>query len=514
MVVAVAATGLTAEAALVAHYRLDDLSTAGAIEDSVGAHDGAVINAARVTPGVPLQFGTSFDFQPGGGQGGGINLGTSAAVRPADDFTMTFRFNADTLDQFDRLIESMDGTTPTSRGFRIDLGSSPGDSVRALLRDGSGSSNNVQHSSNVAPGEWNFVAVRFDKDDKLQLTVIPETASLGGSVVPDNSQSQGAVVGPLVYQPGRPTVLGVETSGGAANNAFDGRLDDVAFYNSVLGDDEVKFVRRFGAQTALPTLAFDGADPGASPADNWKPNLGSGTQWNLSGGPDEPALTSGYETGSRILAAYEFTGGNGKAQAGTKLPSRGQDLTVETWIRPVDFSGQEIIFEAGGDGNGFSLLLDDTTLRFRMDQDVVLPGSDHLEASVALPSDLLSDFFQVAGTIDLAGNAIELFVNGFSVASDSTGVDITSWAGGNDDALGSSNASGTSIGGSDSGDLDPYGSFDGLIGLVRLYHGQLLSGDQLRDNYTAMFPVPEPTTLLIWSLLAGLGVGLRWRRRK
>jgi len=26
--------------------------------------------------------------------------------------------------------------------------------------------------------------------------------------------------------------------------------------------------------------------------------------------------------------------------------------------------------------------------------------------------------------------------------------------------------------------------------------------------------VPEPATLLIWSLLAGLGIGLRWRRRK
>jgi len=32
-------------------------------------------------------------------------------------------------------------------------------------------------------------------------------------------------------------------------------------------------------------------------------------------------------------------------------------------------------------------------------------------------------------------------------------------------------------------------------------------------NATAMI-IPEPTTLLIWSLLAGLGVGLRWRRRK
>jgi hypothetical protein len=39
-------------------------------------------------------------------------------------------------------------------------------------------------------------------------------------------------------------------------------------------------------------------------------------------------------------------------------------------------------------------------------------------------------------------------------------------------------------------------------------------GQALYWNATADIVVPEPTTLLVWSLLAGLGVGLGWRRRK
>jgi hypothetical protein len=41
------------------------------------------------------------------------------------------------------------------------------------------------------------------------------------------------------------------------------------------------------------------------------------------------------------------------------------------------------------------------------------------------------------------------------------------------------------------------------------------SGDQIifGDPYLEMY-VPEPSTLLVWSLLAGLGIGVAWRRRR
>jgi hypothetical protein len=39
-----------------------------------------------------------------------------------------------------------------------------------------------------------------------------------------------------------------------------------------------------------------------------------------------------------------------------------------------------------------------------------------------------------------------------------------------------------------------------------------VSAGALQDGYYTLGIIPEPTTLLIWSLLAGLGFGLGWRR--
>ncbi len=60
------------------------------------------------------------------------------------------------------------------------------------------------------------------------------------------------------------------------------------------------------------------------------------------------------------------------------------------------------------------------------------------------------------------------------------------------------------------------GGFGGDVAEILVYN-TALSAEQIQgiENYLfASYPVPEPATLLVWSLLAGLGVGLGWRRRK
>jgi len=63
----------------------------------------------------------------------------------------------------------------------------------------------------------------------------------------------------------------------------------------------------------------------------------------------------------------------------------------------------------------------------------------------------------------------------------------------------------------------------GISSLSQFVHriAFLETGDQyvidnvrIGSSFASVIPTPEPSTLLIWSLLAGLGIGLGWRRRR
>jgi hypothetical protein len=64
---------------------------------------------------------------------------------------------------------------------------------------------------------------------------------------------------------------------------------------------------------------------------------------------------------------------------------------------------------------------------------------------------------------------------------------------------------------------DPWGDFHGLLDEIQIYTRALewYEVDFLyRNPGQVVRLIPEPTTLLIWSLLAGLGIGAGWWRRK
>jgi len=189
LVLTVACT--TGRSELVSHYRLDEaVRDPGSVVDSVGGKDGTLINPDRVAREIyPAPFLAAYDFQPDVSLGGGVNLGTNAAVRPQANWTATWWVQLDTLNAFDRMFESMNGTAATSRGIRFDLGGS-GNHVRILLRDGSGQQIPLEHTRVLSTGTWYFVAARYDTtgDATGRLTVIAEEESLGGTVVTDNTR--------------------------------------------------------------------------------------------------------------------------------------------------------------------------------------------------------------------------------------------------------------------------------------------------------------------------------------
>lgn len=361
----------------VASYRLDE-SAGSTAADSAGANDGTVINAAQVTQGAAGMFGKAYDFSVSGGVNGGVNFGTAPAVQPNDDFTITLWMNATVLNEFDRLIEAMPGIATTDKGYRLDLGGAPGDSVRVLIRDGTGATASIQNGLNMSTNQWYFVAVRFDKDaasDQLMLTVLDQAdAPAAANILAGTNSANIAAslkTNGVLYQSGYETTLASKDASGTGEpaNGFKGRLDDVAFYGSVLTDAELNFVRRFGSQTAMPTIGWDAADPTAALTTTWASNIGAARTFNLAAGDSTvPTVVGVSGTTYRIPEAYEFFGGTSMARlpdpSGTNgLPNRSQDATLEIWARPNDLAGQEILFEAGGDASGFSILLDGDQLK-------------------------------------------------------------------------------------------------------------------------------------------------------
>ena len=55
-------------------------------------------------------------------------------------------------------------------------------------------------------------------------------------------------------------------------------------------------------------------------------------------------------------------------------------------------------------------------------------------------------------------------------------------------------------------------NFDGLFDLYNAGFGGATGDIPLAGHFTLI--IPEPSAFLIWSLLAGLGIGVGWRRRR
>lgn len=231
-----------------------------------------------------------------------------------------------------------------------------------------------------------------------------------------------------------------------------------------------------------------------------------------------PVLTSVSGSGTTITHAFDFNGTNQGFH--TKDPSGGADnfqnvagdptngpATVELWVKPRSLGGgEQILWEAGGTGDGSGLYLDNGDVLFRAKNQ-----GRNATATAALTS--ASDFVQIVGVFDTGvDNNIELYIDGvLSAVMAASGGNFNDWAGtdgADGDGLGTTEGNGR---GGDLGDLGGFGFFDGQIGIVRLYDFEL-TDQQVADNFDALSGgVPEPATALLG--LLGMG-GLAMRRRR
>ena len=245
---------------------------------------------------------------------------------------------------------------------------------------------------------------------------------------------------------------------------------------------------------------WDASTPGATPATSWDDTAGPAFDWNL---VNSPTLNNAIMSQTNITSAYEFNGSNTRGNSGANYAGTQSDHTFEFWFRPTDLVGNELVWEIGGTGDGSSLRLEGSNLLFRSKDD-----GDIVETSADLTDIFTGDFIQAAVEVDMNLNEARLYVNGQFESSDSD-AGWGDFAGGDPNNVGGPSGQ---IGGQPPGGP---GFFEGDIAIIRGFDS-LLGPDDILANYNALAPaaaVPEPSSVLIWSLVAmGLVAGYRRRR--
>lgn len=198
-----------------------------------------------------------------------------------------------------------------------------------------------------------------------------------------------------------------------------------------------------------------------------------------------------------IVAAYDTSAiaigeANGVANAYENgLGSRGS-ATFEFWIRVDDTQTNQIVAEFGGSGRGTLFAIGGGNLEFYISGD----------ASAGVSAPVSTGWQQVVGTFDNTSGAMELFIDGASVATGGVS-GINDWAGGNPAGLGNRGAASHATGSATFGaTVDADAPFQGLISVYRFYRW-ILSSNEIQANYLALNEEPPPPLVVTWAAGSG-----------
>ncbi len=264
----------------------------------------------------------------------------------------------------------------------------------------------------------------------------------------------------------------------------DGATQDIGFVNGRL--DTASLLSFIGSSNGLVTTWYDQSGNGrdaSDPDDGDRPNIVTAGGLDLATSNKLPALRF---DGSDALTLFEGLLSDvsvSSVQEFSTAPSSSNSLAMRFWNFAFDNSTRfSIGVEGGGDfaiarsGGSFLTAESGTTL-----------GTDETIFATALVN------------FSSSPDSYDIFVNGnqeFDVNNITNLTDANRFV----------------IGGQDTGGTR---GLNGYSQEVILY-SRVLGTDEWTAIYNnqVSFYTPEPTTLAIWSLLAGLGVALGWRRRR
>jgi len=161
---------LSASGGPVALYKLDEPAGSGnPVVDSAGSNHGTLMgNPAQGVPGA-VCGACAFD-----GAGDGVNVGNGSALKPADDFTVTFWFNPQSFTsttappfKYERIIDATGTTGGIAAGYRVLLMQAGTNSKLRWLVRGTGGSKAVVNDTILQTGQWQFVAEHAVPDGEV-----------------------------------------------------------------------------------------------------------------------------------------------------------------------------------------------------------------------------------------------------------------------------------------------------------------------------------------------------------
>jgi len=489
-----------AEAALVAHWTLDDGSGTVAQDSTANDRDGKLKNGPTwISSGLPpvpsgtswaLDFDGNNDFVVANGPGGsnaykGV---TGKNPRSTSAWIKTTKNDAAILNW---------GTNSKGKKWTFRTQSNNG-TVGAIRVE----VNNGYQVGEVAvtDGQWHHVAA-----------VLPNLASPNATnvrlYVDGQLQGVSASKGQAINTASNQNVR----IGRDFNNDHNilGQMDEVRIYNHDLTSAEVRALAGAPADLYSDAVLADGAIA------YWRLGEGIGNkvfnEGSLGAAVDRSYTGSPVQGVQGLLAAstntaVHFDGTDDEIQIGDNgsINNGGPYATksFELLFNADTVSGRQVLFEQGGTTNGFNLYLEDDELYFGAWTD----NTFHSANTAAL--DLLAGTdYHVVGTWD--NGDLALYVGGRLVASGDASADFTSVAShGDNGAIGGIHEN-TRFHGSPATAGNGY-NFAGVIDEVALYN-LALSEDQIKTHF--LLSTPEPGTVVIWSLLAAMGIATGWRRR-